>query len=210
MADHPFFAAVYEVVSKMADSAGLADRRRRLLAAATGRVLEVGGGNGLNLTHYREVDNVIVLEPDGAMRRRLLERVATASVPVEVHEAAIDEAVFPERSFDTVVCSLVLCTVPDQASALRSIHKLLKPNGKLLFLEHVRATGWLAAFQRLATPLWRRVSAGCNLDRVTTRAIRDAGFVITDCERFRFSRADVFTGTMVQGVAIPRAEETAA
>ena len=91
---HPVHAALYDPFMGIADRAGLAERRRKLIAEASGRVLEVGAGTGLNLRHYREVDQVLVIEPDAAMRKRLLRRVADAAVPVEVHELPIDIALF--------------------------------------------------------------------------------------------------------------------
>ena len=187
-------AFLYDPLMGVVDRLGMAERRRRLVADARGQVVEVGGGTGRNLPYYREVDRVVVLEPDGAMRRRLLARVASAAVPVEVHESGIEDSLLPEGFADTVVASLVLCTVPSQADALAEIRRLLKPDGRLLFLEHVLATGARGRLQSLATPVWRRsLGAGCHLDRPTLDAIRDAGFAITDCHR---------SGVLVQGVAV--------
>lgn len=206
MADHPIFAAVYERVSVAADAAGLADRRRRLLADARGRVLEVGAGTGLNLAHYPPaVTRVVALEPDRAMRRRLQTRLGAAAVPVEVLGVGLEDAVLEPASFDTVVCTLVLCTVPDLSTALARIRTLLAPQGQILFLEHVRGVGARRTIQALAAPVWRHLAAGCHLDRDTPKALRDAGFVVTDLDRFRTSRLDVLAGTMVQGRAQPRA-----
>jgi len=176
------------------DRAGMADRRRRLVAGARGRVLEVGGGTGRNLPLYRpgDVSEVIVVEPDGSMRRRLLARVSAAAVPVEVHEAGIEATGMPDGFFDSAVCSLVLCTVPDPAAALAEIRRMLKPDARLHFLEHVRAPGLRGRFQHAVTPAWSRIGAGCHLDRDTLGAIRAAGFAITDCER---------SGVLVQGIA---------
>lgn len=195
--DQPFHAALYDPIMGLLDRAGLAERRRRLLADARGRVLEVGGGTGLNLPHYRagDIDSVVVVEPDGAMRTRLLRRVASAAVPVEVHETTIESAALPGASFDTVVATLVLCTVDDQAAALAEIKRVLAPGGRLLFLEHVRSPGWRGRAQEVLTPLWSRtLGAGCHLDRRTLDAIRDAGFVIDRCDR---------RGTIAAGVAVP-------
>lgn len=203
MADHPVFAAFYDRVSRAADAAGLAARRATLLSAARGRVLEVGAGNGLNLPHYpAAVSGVVALEPDGAMRRRLVPAAAAvAPLPVEIVAAPLEDASLEAGGFDTIVCTLVLCTVPDLAAGLGHIRELLAPGGQVLFLEHVKATGARAAIQTAATPLWRRAMAGCRLDRDTPKAMRDAGLVITDLERFRTSPVDPFTAAMVQGRA---------
>jgi SAM-dependent methyltransferase len=184
--DHRVHAAVYDRLSKAADAAGMADRRRRLLADARGVVLEVGAGTGLNLRHYGpDVEKVVALEPDASMRRRMEANVTAAPVPVEVRSEAIDEARLDDESVDTVVCTLVLCSVPDQARSMERIGRVLRPGGYLLFLEHVRDVGLRKRAQQVAAPVWRRVAAGCNLDRDTVNAIRDAGFTVTDCDRFR-------------------------
>lgn len=194
MAYHPLHALIYDPVMGLAERAGLAARRQRLVAEAVGRVLEVGGGTGRNLPLYRDVEQVVVLEPDAAMRRRLLERVAAAAVPVEVHETALEESGLPDASFDTVVVSLVLCSVADQGRALAEIRRLLKPGGRLLFLEHLQAPGWPGKLQAAATPLWKRLAGGCHLDRPTLDAMRRAGLAVTDCDRW---------WVLVQGAARP-------
>jgi len=192
-ASHPVHAFLYDPLMGVVDRMGMAEKRRRLVADARGQVVEVGGGTGRNLPYYRDVDRVVVLEPDGAMRRRMLERVTSAAVPVEVHESGIDDSRLPDEFADTVVSSLVLCTVPSQATALAEIRRLLKPEGRLLFLEHVAAPGLRGRLQGVATPLWSRtLGAGCRLDRPTLDAIRHAGFAITDCHR---------SGVLVQGTA---------
>ena len=199
---HPVHAAIYDPLMGLADRAGLAERRRRLISEATGRVLEVGAGTGLNLRHYRDVESVTVTEPDAAMHKRLLARVADAAVPVEVHELPIESTGLLDASFDTVVCTLVLCTVIDQAVALREIRRLLAPGGRLLFLEHVRSPGVRGRVQAVASPLWSATAgAGCHLDRRTLDAIRDAGFVIDRCER---------AGMLAVGVALPSKREVPA
>jgi SAM-dependent methyltransferase len=177
------------------DRAGLAERRRRLVAEAIGEVVEIGGGAGRNLRYYRNVDRVVVLEPDAALRRKLLERVASAPVPVEVHETAVEVSTLPDGFADTFVATLALCTVASQPDALSAIRRILKPDGRLLFLEHVRSPGLLGRVQSVVTPVWSRTGgAGCHLDRPTLDAIRDAGFAITDCHR---------SGVLVQGIAVP-------
>ena len=200
MSSHPVHAALYDPLMGVADRLGLAERRRRLVADATGEVVEVGGATGRNLPHYREVDRVVVLEPDEAMRRRLLAQVPSAPVPVEVHETGIEDTILPDGFADTVVASLVLCTVPSPASALERIRRLLRDEGRLLFLEHVHSPGWRGWVQSIMTPVWSRtLGAGCHLDRPTLDTIREAGFVITDCHR---------SGALVQGIAVPSKRTT--
>src|SRR5688500_17403495 len=106
---NPIHAALYDPFSRNA----VADQRRRLVADASGTVLEVGAGNGLNLRHYRNVESVCIAEPAAAMRKRLFDRVAAAAVPVSIHELPIESTGLPDATYDTVVCTFVLCTVAD-------------------------------------------------------------------------------------------------
>src|SRR5262249_1477289 len=133
--------AFMDRLTRPVEVAGLAERRRRLLVDARGRVLDVGAGTGANLAHYRDVDEVVALESNAAMARRLAGRLHDATVPVKVLESDLDDPTLGEQSFDTVVCTLVLCTVRDAGAALRRIHSLLRPDGTLLFLEHVQVGG---------------------------------------------------------------------
>jgi len=207
MADHRVFAAMYDRMTAAAEHAGLADRRRHLLARARGDVLEIGGGTGANLQHYPRtgIDRVVVVEPDAAMRRRLLTRVTTAPVQVEVHETGIEDAAFADGSFDTVVSTLVLCTVPDPQAALTRIRGLLRPGGSLLFLEHVAGLGMRLRLQRLVSPLWQRMLGGCHPDRDLVGAIRSAGFTIAECDRFDLPKVSRLVRPAAQGVAHPKA-----
>ncbi|HEX7167384.1 MAG TPA: class I SAM-dependent methyltransferase [Acidimicrobiales bacterium] len=192
---NPIHAALYDPFSRNA----IADKRRRLIADATGTVLEVGAGTGFNLRLYRDVESVCVTEPDAAMRKRLFDRVAAAAVPVSIHELPIESTGLGDAAFDTVVCTFVLCTVADQDATLREIRRLLRPTGRLLFLEHVRAPGWKGRVQGVATPVWSSsVGGGCHLDRRTLDAIRAAGFVIDRCDR---------SGVVASGVAVPSKRE---
>jgi SAM-dependent methyltransferase len=196
---HPLHAALYDPMMGLVDRfGGLGDRRRHLIAEARGEVVEVGGGTGRNLSYYRppDVDRVVVLEPDAAMRARLLEKVDGCAVPVEVHEAPVESSGLPDGFADTVVASLVLCSVDEPSVALAEIKRLLEPErGRLLFLEHVASPGLRGRVQSLATPVWKRtVAPGCHLDRPTLDLIRSAGFAITDCHR---------SGALVQGIAVP-------
>lgn len=203
MADHVLFAAAYDWVMAPLEWARLAERRQRLLAQARGRVLEVGGGTGANLPLYSNVESVVVLEPDGAMARRMLPRLASAAVPVEVHEAGIDDHGLAGSAFDTVVSTLTFCSVPDLSRALAQVSHLLVPGGRLLFLEHVLGVGTRARIQRVAAPAWARLAAGCRPDRDIVGAVRDAGMSVTDLDRFSMMPANPVLGPAVAGIATP-------
>jgi ubiquinone/menaquinone biosynthesis C-methylase UbiE len=182
--EHPIFAALYERMGVSMERRWMGGRRRRLLAGARGAVLEIGGGTGANLPHYRDVDRVIVTEPDPFMRRRLVRKLADARVPVEVSAAGAEELPFPDGSFDTVVSTLVLCTVQYQESALDEVRRVLRPGGRLLFIEHVRAAGSTARWQDRLEPLWGWLHGGCHPNRDTVAAIEEAGFEIETFESF--------------------------
>ncbi len=162
----------------------MGERRARLLAGARGAVLEVGGGTGANLAHYRDVDRVAVVEPDPYMRKKLGPKVVAASVPVEISASGAEALPFPGGCFDTAISTLVLCTVPDQALALGEIRRVLHPGGRLLFIEHVRAEGAMARWQDRIEPLWGRLLGGCHPNRDTVAAIEKAGFEIERFEAF--------------------------
>lgn len=181
---HPIFAALYDPLNASMERGWMGKRRARLLAGARGTVLEVGGGTGANLAHYRGVDRVTVVEPDPHMRKKLSRKAADASVTVEISGAGAEALPFPDDSFDTVISTLVLCTVPDQARALREIRRVLRPGGLLLFVEHVRAVGPWARWQDRIEPLWGRLFGGCHPNRDTVAAIKDAGFEIGTFEGF--------------------------
>jgi SAM-dependent methyltransferase len=147
-------------------------------------VLEIGGGTGANLPHYGDVDRVTVVEPDPFMRKRLVPKSMVARVPVEVSATGAEVLPFLDGSFDTVVSTLVLCTVPDQGSALGDIRRVLRPGGRLLFIEHVCASGSMARWQDRIDALWGRLHGGFHPNRDTVAAIGKARFEIETFESF--------------------------
>jgi ubiquinone/menaquinone biosynthesis C-methylase UbiE len=186
---HPVFARLYEKLSPGAERRGQAELRARMLAGLTGRVVEVGAGNGLNFEHYpAEVSEVIAVEPEPFLRDRAGERAATAHVPIRVVAGDADSLPLGDGEADAVVTSLVLCSVPDPASALAEARRVLKPGGELRFYEHVISRRPAkAAFQRAFTrTVWKRISGGCHMDRDTGRAITEAGFEVATLERLPF------------------------
>lgn len=179
---HRVFAALYDRATAAAERGWLGEQRRALLSQATGDVLEIGAGTGANLRHLPAgARSVVLTEPDPAMRRRLVERLERDPRPgARVDPSPAERLDVADASIDTVVSTLVLCSVADPAAALAEVRRVLRPGGALVFLEHVRADGRRARWQDRITPLWRRAIAGCHPNRDTVAAIRGAGLAIED------------------------------
>ena len=187
---HPIFARMYTRMSAKAERRGQTDHRRKLLAGLSGRVVEVGAGNGLNFAYYpASVTEVVAVEPEEYLRDRAAEAAARAPVPVRVTDGQAESLPLEDSSVDAGVASLVLCSVTDQQSALSELFRVIRPGGELRFYEHVVSKRPLAArLERTVDPLlWSRVAGGCRLSRDTGVAIENAGFVMESCERFPFT-----------------------
>ena len=197
------FACVYDRMTASVEAAGLRARRERLLGGARGRVLEIGAGTGANLAFYSAgVEAIIVAEPEAPMARKLALRVREQRRDVEVVQAPAEQLPFDDAQFDTVVSTLVLCTVNDLARALSELRRVLKPGGRLLFIEHVRSEEpRLAAWQDRLNRFNRIVAHGCNCNRSTLDAIRAAGFTITSLERGTLAKAPPFVRPLAVGTA---------
>jgi ubiquinone/menaquinone biosynthesis C-methylase UbiE len=183
------FSALYDPLLWVGERAGMAKRRRELLARADGRVLELGAGTGLNLPYYPdEVEDLTLTEPAAPMLPKLERRLRKANLDGEVVVATAEELPFDDDSFDTVVSTLVLCTVDDPRRAIEETARVLRPGGKLLFLEHIRAdTRRLARWQdRLHRP-WHAFAAGCHANRPTVDLLRESPLEVEAVERDRWS-----------------------
>jgi ubiquinone/menaquinone biosynthesis C-methylase UbiE len=194
------FAWGYDRFLSPAEKAGLGDMRRELLAQARGRCIEIGAGTGLNLDSWpADLEELVLTEPDPHMSsqlRRKLDRDA------RVVEAPAERLPFDDDHFNTAALTLVLCTVPDPAAALREIDRVLKPGGRLLFLEHVRAAEpGLARWQdRLETP-WKWLGDGCHCNRDTLRSIEASPLEVENLERGALPKALPLVRPLVRGSA---------
>lgn len=191
-ASHPTFARIYARVAEVSERRGGAEHRRKLLTGLQGRVVEVGAGSGANFRHYpTSVDEVVAVEPESYLRECAERAASGAPVSVSVAHGGADRLPGEAESFDAGVVALVLCTVPDQQSALAELYRVIRPGGELRFYEHVLAhSRWEARFQRFSdATFWPRLAGGCHLARDTTTAIERAGFRIETFERFRYSPA---------------------
>ncbi|MBI4260730.1 MAG: class I SAM-dependent methyltransferase [Actinobacteria bacterium] len=208
-ANHPVFALFYRLLGPLNDRGGFIEHRRRLLAEARGRVLEVGVGTGLNLPLYPPgVREILAVEPEPHMRAEAEKAAAEAPVPVRVIDAPAERLPFDDGSIDTVITSLVLCSVEDLGAALAEIRRVLLPGGRLLFLEHVRAPegSRLQRWQdRLERP-WGFVGAGCHPNRDIAGAVAGAGFEIESIDAFDIGGPLVPVRPHVLGVARPVGE----
>jgi len=177
-----------------------------LLRDLAGQVLEVGAGTGLNVSCYpRALSRLVLSEPDAHMRSRLSRKTRAHDWGrAEVMDASLEELPLPDDAFDAVVGTLVLCSVPRLDRALAEIHRVLKPGGRFVFLEHVaaenrpRRLGW----QRRVEPLWKRLSGNCHLTRRTGEAIRAAGFAIVDIKRESMRKAWPLVRPTIRGIAL--------
>jgi len=195
------FARYYDAALAAAEEAGLADMRRRLVAQATGRTLEIGAGTGLNLDYYPSgLDALTLCEPEEPMAQRLRPRAAAHGATVL---AAPGEAIpVPDGSVDTVVSTLVLCTVSDPRAAVAEIERVLAPGGRLLFLEHVRSDDpGLARWQDRWDPIWKRYGHGCRCNRPTVATLAASGLQVGEVEHLRFPKAPPIVRPTVLGVA---------
>jgi ubiquinone/menaquinone biosynthesis C-methylase UbiE len=202
---HRFFAAIYDPLDRLIEKRGLTDLRKEVTGKARGRVVEVGAGTGQNFRHYpSSVVELIATEPDPHMLRRAREKAAEAAVTIRLEQAPAERLPVEDRSVDTVVSTYVFCTVPDPRSALNEIKRILKPDGRFLFLEHVRAEDpRLAKWQdRLQRP-WSFFGAGCHPNRDTAATIEGAGFAFEELDRFMFKPELPLARPQIKGSARP-------
>lgn len=177
--------------------------RTRTLGPATGRILEIGFGTGRNLPHYPPaVRRIEAIDPDLDLDRFSQPRIAASAIDVDFHHLDAEHLPFEDQSFDTVVSTLTLCSIPDAAHALREIRRVLKPDGRFLFLEHGRAPDpMVARLQERLTPVWRPIAGGCCLDRPMRSLIEAAGLRFDAVQSYYLRGLPRFVGYMTEGMA---------
>jgi ubiquinone/menaquinone biosynthesis C-methylase UbiE len=202
-----FFARFYDKLLASTEDAMMRKTRAELLADASGRVLELGAGTGLNLEHYPgAVTELVLTEPERPMARQLRKKVEGATVPATVIEAPGEQLPFGDDEFDTVVSTLVLCTVADPDQTLAEVERVLKPGGKLLFAEHVRSESpRLAKWQDRMHGINKFIGHGCNCNRETGTTIGASPLSIDQIRSDKLAKAPPWVRPMIIGSAVKRA-----
>jgi len=201
---HPLFARFFDRFSRVMEKE-VGERRGELLEGLSGRVVEIGAGNGMNFPHYpTAVNEVVALEPEAYLRAKAEEAARAAPVTVSVRDGLAYPLPLEDGAFDGAIASLVLCTVPDAPSALAELRRVVKPGGELRFLEHVRSdrprkAGVQRRFDQWG--VWPRISGGCHCSRDTVAAIEAAGFRIERVRSLALGPSWMITNPHVVGVA---------
>ena len=185
---NPIFARLFDRFAAKDKGRGEDDLRRELLSGLSGRVVEVGPGNGINFEHYPDsVAELVAVEPEPYLRAAAERTAASIELDIRVASGLADELPVDAGSADAVVVAGVLCSVPDQAAALAEFRRVLRPGGELRFYEHVRSRRpGFARFQDLSAVVWPRLMGGCQPNRDTLSAIERAGYRIERCRGFGF------------------------
>jgi ubiquinone/menaquinone biosynthesis C-methylase UbiE len=197
------FAAGYDLTMAGPEKAVLRGHREALLGPVKGAVLELGGGTGANLPFYGQaVEELVVTEPEEFMARKLEAKLVDYPLPARAVRAPAENLPFEPNSFDFVVSTLVLCTVDDPGRALAEARRVLRPGGKLIFVEHVRSDDHrLARWQDRLHGLWLRLGYGCHSNRATLANIECAGFLVTELQHDQLRRAVPILRPLIVGAA---------
>lgn len=198
------FAAGYDTFQATMERNFMGQLRDDMLADARGRAVEIGAGTGVNLEHYpRSIDELVCTEPEEPMAKRLRRKAEQSGLDVSVVHAPAERLPFEDDSFDTAVATLVLCTVTDPARSLAELARVLRPGGRLIFIEHVRAQEpGLAKWQDRLHPLWVRFGHGCHCNRPTFETIEASPLRIETHRRGRIPKAPPIVRPLLTGVAV--------
>ncbi len=202
---NPYSLYIEPMLVDLACSAGpIQHQRRKVAPRAKGRILEVGAGSGHNFPHYDPdaVDMVFALEPSDAMRKRARKRLAAAPFEIKWLDLPGEEIPLDDRSVDTVLITYTMCTIPDVASALEQMRRVLKPDGELIFCEHGAAPDPnVRKWQERINPVWKKIAGGCNLQREIPDLLTGAGFALSELDQMYLPKTPKFAGFNYWGVA---------
>jgi ubiquinone/menaquinone biosynthesis C-methylase UbiE len=175
--------------------------RPKTVGKATGVVLEIGFGSGLNLSHYKKIEALYALDPSGELFDLARERVGIVSFPVTFIQAGAEKIPLDDHSVDTVVSTWSLCSIPHPEQALAEVARVLRPGGRFLFVEHGKspASFWLTV-QKIGTPFTKIFAGGCHLDRDILRIITQNGFMVEKVDTFPLKGKPL--AYMYQGIAV--------
>lgn len=201
---HKLFATIYDSFQAAAERTWLGAARDDLLSDITGDVLEIGGGTGANLVHYKSADRVVIGEPDPEMRARLGDKLGRSRVPVEITSDSGERVDAPDDSFDAVVSTLVLCSVEDPPAVFAEARRVLRPGGTLYFLEHVRGDDeqWIRRKERIE-PVWQWIALGCHLTRDTRGILESEGWSVDVHREMAPSKLPKLLTPFIAGTATP-------
>jgi SAM-dependent methyltransferase len=196
---------VYDPFLFLGELRGMRRLREEVVGRARGRVLELGAGTGLNVKHYKSVDEVVLTEPDPGMAKRLERRLRNSPTSGEVVTAPAEQLPFENGSFDTIVATMVFCTVSDPRAALREVRRVIAPEGQLLFIEHVRADqgSLLESWQNRLYRPWRAFAYGCRCNQPTLELLGGAGLRTTESATTRWRGMPALVHPIVYGQASP-------
>ncbi|WP_449540208.1 class I SAM-dependent methyltransferase [Ferdinandcohnia sp. Marseille-Q9671] len=195
------FPKLYDFFMKPLEKGTFRTIRQELLENAEGKVLELGSGTGINFSLYRDVHSVTAIEPNPSMTERAVHNRSKATIPIEIVQSNAEKLPFADNTFDTVVATLVFCTIPNVTEAIHEMKRVCKPNGKIVMFEHVRMrNAFLAKLQNVLTPVWKRVCDGCCLNRDTVTTITQSGFLLVE-------KKEYYKGLFVSMVIKNRKEE---
>lgn len=201
-----FISSIYDRMLIDAEEKCLKDWRQTMLSGITGDVLEIGAGTGANLPYYsNKITSLVLTEPNVHMRQKLTEKAKDYNnLPIKQMDCAAESIPAEDASFDVVVCTLVLCSVDNPQQALAEIYRVLRPAGKLVFIEHVIATNRpdRLKWQERLEPVWKRLQCGCHLTRDTEKRILDAGFSFETIGRQSMRGVPPIVRPCIRGVAV--------
>jgi len=178
-----WFPHLYDAAMRPLEKIRFSKIRIELVGKAKGRVLEIGSGTGVNFAYYQNASSVDVVEPNVLMSNESVKHIEKSAIPIKVHSVSAEELPFDDCTFDSVVSTLVFCSIPNNVQALQEIRRVSKKGAQLLFFEHVRMEqNVLGKTQDLLTPLWEKAFDGCHLNRNTLELIKQSGLEITNVE----------------------------